>query len=74
MAAQGQQQGVEGLSRLAHALRRSTALHVAAQITPAGSTVDDLLSTADTLAAWIRSGVPDPAQESRLDNPPFPTR
>lgn len=43
----------EGFSKLAHAIRRSTALHVAMQITPPEGTVEDLLATADRLAAWI---------------------
>lgn len=48
-----------GLSRLSHAIRRSTALRVAADILPADSTVEDLLSTADTLAEWVRGSAQD---------------
>lgn len=42
-----------GLSNLAHAIRRSTALYVAMQITPPDSSVDDMLDNADRLAAWV---------------------
>lgn len=42
-----------GLSKLAHAIRRSTALHVAMNITPPESSVEDMLKTADRLARWI---------------------
>lgn len=43
----------EGLKAVAHAIRRSTALHVAMSITGEGSSVDDLLATADRLARWV---------------------
>jgi hypothetical protein len=43
----------EGLANLAHALRRSTALYVAMQITPPESSVKVLLDNADVLAAWL---------------------
>lgn len=52
--------GREGLSNVAHALRRSTALYVAMSISPPEATEEELLGTADRLAAWIRGS----AQES----------
>lgn len=51
--------GEQGMSKLAHAIRRSTALHVAMNITPPESTVDDLLDTADRLADWIKGSAED---------------
>lgn len=63
--------GVDGLGRLAHAVRRSTALYVAAQITGPEDSVEELLSVADRLASWIKSGVPDPNEQQ--DQPGFPS-
>lgn len=48
----------EGLANLANSVRRSTALYVAMSITPADGTVDELLSTADRLALWLRGSAP----------------
>ena len=48
--------GQEGLSNVAHAIRRATALHVAVSISPEGTTVEQLLVTADRLAVWILGG------------------
>lgn len=63
--------GLEGLARVAHAIRRSTALYVAVQITAPESSVDEVLVVADRLAEWVRSDIPTPGQS---DPPPaFPT-
>lgn len=43
----------EGLSKVAHAIRRSTALYVAMSILPPESTIDDLKTQAEDLAGWI---------------------
>lgn len=49
----------KGLSKLAHAIRRSTAVHVAFQITEPdpqksqAQQVAEMLETADTIATWI---------------------
>lgn len=43
----------EGLSKVAHAIRRSMALYVAMNILPPESTVDDLKTQAEDLAGWI---------------------
>ena len=42
-----------GLSKVAHAIRRSTALHVAMSITDPEEGIDGMLATADRLAQWI---------------------
>lgn len=42
-----------GLSNLAHAIRRSTAVYVAMSITPPESAIEDMLANADVIAAWI---------------------
>lgn len=73
MTGPGQTAGVEGMARIAHALRRSTALYVAMQITPAESSVDEMLMTADRLAAWIKSDIADPHGGSG-QMPSFPSR
>lgn len=65
----------EGLKALAHAVRRSTALYVAMSILPPTSSVDDLLSTAETLASWVngRAGAADDAREPEVPlGQPFP--
>lgn len=43
----------EGLSKLAHAIRRSAAAYIAVQLTPASGTLEDWEETADHVAAWI---------------------
>lgn len=43
----------EGLSKVAHAIRRSTALYVAMSILPPESSIDDLKVQAEDLAQWI---------------------
>lgn len=48
-----EREGYEGLSKVAHAIRRSTALHVAALVLPPDSTIDDLKAQAEDLAQWI---------------------
>lgn len=63
------------MARLAHAMRRSTALYVAAQVTSPEDTIDDLLVVADRLAEWIRSDIPipeDPPAQQQM--PSFPSR
>ena len=59
----------QGLSNLAHSIRRSTALYVAMSITPPTSSVDDLLRTADRLAGWLagRAGAAHSAQQGQQD-------
>lgn len=49
----------EGLSKVAHAIRRSTALTVAMNITPPESSIDEMLHTADRLAEWLRGSAED---------------
>jgi len=44
----------DGLANVAHSVRRSTALYVAMSITEPGSSIDEMLATADRLAEWIR--------------------
>lgn len=43
----------DGLSKVAHAIRRSSALTVAMQMTPPESSVEEMLELADRLAVWI---------------------
>lgn len=43
----------EGLSKIAHAIRRSTAAYVAMQMTPSDGSLDDWEDTADRVALWI---------------------
>lgn len=43
----------EGLSKLAHAIRRSTAAYIAMNMTPSDGTMDDWEEHADRVAAWI---------------------
>lgn len=62
------------MARLAHAMRRSTALYVAAQVTSPEDSVDDMLVVADRLAEWIRSDIPIPAEAQTQTMPSFPTR
>lgn len=62
----------QGLANLAHSLRRSTALYVAMNITPPEGTVEELLSTADRLAHWLRGSAedaPSPGQSFLGVNP-----
>lgn len=42
-----------GLADLADAVRRAASLNVAMSITPAGSSEQDLLDTADRLMVWM---------------------
>lgn len=60
----------DGLAQVAHAIRRSTALTVAMNITDPGSTIDDLTDTADRLARWIGGA----AQAQTEDDEPGPSR
>lgn len=43
----------KGLAQIAHAVRRSTALYVAAITLPESSSDETLLARADKLAAWV---------------------
>jgi phosphosulfolactate phosphohydrolase-like enzyme len=63
----------DGLANLAHAIRRSTAVYVAMSMTPEGSSVEDMLRTADRVAAWIngRAGGQGPTDETFLGVDPF---
>lgn len=65
-----QQTGVNGMTKLAHAIRRSTALYVAMSITPEDGSIEDLLANATRLAAWVRGEAEDEPQQT----PQFPSR
>lgn len=45
--------GAQGLSQLAHAIRRSTALHTAMMVSPEGTTDTQLLARADLYSSWL---------------------
>jgi hypothetical protein len=49
----------DGLANVAHAIRRSTALYVAAITTPADSTPHDVLANAALYAQWLRGSAED---------------
>lgn len=51
--ARPEREGYDGLSKIAHAIRRVGALYVAMSILPPESTTQDLKDTADDLAKWI---------------------
>lgn len=55
----------DGLSQVAHAIRRSTALTVAMNILPPESSVDDLKEMADDLAGWLRGSATEPTPTRR---------
>lgn len=47
------QEAHDGLSKVAHAIRRSAALGAAVQLTPPDGTVEDVLDLAGRLATWL---------------------
>lgn len=54
----------EGMSNLAHAIRRSMALYVAMSITPPEEGEQGMLARADRMAAWINGrAAADPPQQ-----------
>lgn len=62
----------DGLSKLAHAIRRSMALYVAALTLPPESSDDDLKAQAEDLAQWIggtAQAQEDQQQESSKTDP-----
>ena len=64
-----QQQAENGLSKVAHAIRRSTALYVAMQVTEPGSSIEAMLVNADRLAAWIGGAAVVAEQEQDASGP-----
>lgn len=60
-----------GLSQVAHAIRRSTALYVAMMITDKDSSTADLLSTADELALWLRGSAGEVYAQSQVKSAPI---
>lgn len=68
MASQPGRESYEGLASLAHAIRRSTALYVAAAyVCEPSDSIDTLEQTADRLARWIGGQA---AQQPSPDKPP----
>lgn len=59
----------DGLSKVAHAIRRSTALTVAMNMTPPESSIDDMLDLADRLAAWLGGSAAQQEAESHPRQP-----
>lgn len=55
----------EGLSKVAHAVRRSAALREAISISEPDATIDQMLKTADRLALWLRGSAEDEVQEPK---------
>lgn len=53
--------------RIAHAIRRSTALREAISICPEDATIEEMLELADRLATWLRGSV---EEEVRKPRPP----
>lgn len=53
----------DGLSRVAHAVRRSTALWAAVMTSPEGTAEDAMLSKADRYARWILGHADEGAQQ-----------
>lgn len=67
--------GYEGLSQVAHAIRRSYALSVAVQLCPPESSEAEVLACADRLAVWIRGGAQEHQQaEQPLGQPWSPVQ
>lgn len=60
---------VEGLRNLAHAIRRSTAAYIAMSVTEPGSSIEEMLENAETIATWIK-GKAGQADEERASEPP----
>lgn len=56
----------DGLANVAHAIRRSTALYIAAITLPAESTQDELLERATAYAAWLRGTAGDSPRSAPL--------
>ena len=66
----------EGLTKVAHAIRRSTALYVAMMTLPEGTTDDVLFARADKMAAWIggRAGMAEATRPAETPlGEPFPS-
>lgn len=63
------EEAYDGLSQVAHAIRRSTALTVAMSILPQDATVEDLKEQAEDLARWIGGSALQQAQEGQ-EKPP----
>lgn len=62
----------EGLSQLAHAIRRSMAAYIAMNMTPEGSAVEDMLANGDKIAQWIGGEALAHDQERRAQPKPGP--
>lgn len=59
----------EGLSSLAHAIRRSTAMYVAMQVTPPDSTLEDMFENFDRIAEKIGGKAVQREQEMSEEEP-----
>lgn len=66
-------EGYEGLASLAHAIRRSTALYVAMNMTPPEEGMTGLFDRADACAEWIagRAGAVYEEERSTGSKPPL---
>lgn len=72
MASKDAERIYEGLSKVAHAIRRSTALEVAMQILPPEATVIDLKAQAEGLATWIGGQAQQAEQAAEEHRDPAP--
>lgn len=53
MTGPASQVAAEGLTKVAHAIRRSAALYIATMVMPEGTTDTALFARADSFSAWI---------------------
>jgi hypothetical protein len=55
-----------GLAQVAHAIRRSTALYIGMNMTPANSTIEEMEANAEHWAAWLRGSAKEPESKAPL--------
>lgn len=72
MANRPEREGYEGLSKIAHAIRRIGALYVAALILPPETSIDDLKAQAEDLAKWAGGRAQEQEQQQEQAGRPAP--